>query len=90
MNSDDIGQANSGDIGQQCTSHEIYLLLKFIEIDEVSVNPLHSSNESGCQNLQKTQETTTLHPMFQFVLSWLTNTFSFSMSVRDDDFGKFA
>ena len=54
---------------KQCTSHEIYPLLKFMEIDEVSVNLLHNDNESGCHKLQKIQETATLHLMFQFVLS---------------------
>ena len=54
---------------KQCTLHEIYPLLKFMEIDEVSVNLLHNDNESGCHKLQKIQETVTLHLMFQFVLS---------------------
>ena len=39
----------------QCTSHKIYLALKFIEIDEVSVNLLHKDNESDYQILQKFQ-----------------------------------
>ena len=39
----------------QCTSHKICLALKFIEIDEVSVNLLHKDNESDYQILQKFQ-----------------------------------
>lgn len=43
----------------QCTSHKICLALKFIEIDEVSVNLLHKDNESDYQILQKFQGSST-------------------------------
>ena len=53
------------------TSYKSYLFLKFIEVDEISVNLLHSYSKSDChklQNFQKFQETSTLHLMFQSML----------------------
>ena len=37
------------------TSHKTHLLLKFIEIDEISVNLLHNYSKSDCHKLQKFQ-----------------------------------
>ena len=37
------------------TSHKIYLLLKFIEIDEISVNLLHNYSKPDCHKFQKSQ-----------------------------------
>ena len=37
------------------TSHKIHLLLKFIEIDEISVNLTHNYSKSDCHKLQKFQ-----------------------------------
>ena len=53
-------------------SHKIHLLLKFIEIDEICVYLLQNYSKSDCHKLQKSQqfqETSTLHLMFQFMLS---------------------
>ena len=35
------------------TSHKIHLFSKFVEIDGISVNLLHSYSKSDCQKLQK-------------------------------------
>ena len=43
--------------------------MKFIEIDDVSLNLLHNDNESDCYKLQKRQEAKTLHLIFQLMLS---------------------
>lgn len=48
-------------------TYKIHLLLRFIEIDGVSVNPLPGNNKSDCPKLQKFQET--LHLMFQSMQS---------------------
>ena len=52
------------------TSHKIHLILKFIEIDEASVNLLHNYSKSGCHKLQKFQQfQETIRLMFQSMLS---------------------
>ena len=47
-------------------TYKIHLLLKFIEIDKVSVNLLHKDNKSDCQKLQKLQETSILQSNIRF------------------------
>ena len=37
------------------TSYKLHLLLKFIEVDEISVNLLHSYSKSDCHKLQNFQ-----------------------------------
>lgn len=43
------------------TSHEIYLLSKFVEIDKVSVTLLQSYNKSRCHKLSTFQEISTFY-----------------------------
>ena len=65
---------NNGESVCAIASHKIHVLMKFIEIDETSVNLLHNYSKSDPQKPQKFQSSQeTLHVMFRSMLSNLAN-----------------